>query len=137
MLIDPNKEDWGGEQYPKGRFPTSGKSDVSGVILKLTFLNFVAGASFSLREHSNYRQLVRFLLKFNEFGERHSVVDQWASLSLTADEICTISTNLEWNTLFSDKKSLLSVISAKLHAANRAQIGLEYLPLSGDPAVAN
>ncbi|WSG98781.1 hypothetical protein U8P76_30560 (plasmid) [Rhizobium johnstonii] len=131
-VISTSDERWAGYKYPKNDFPTSGKSDISGIILETDFFKFRGRGLIQSTWRDNYRKLVHFLMDIDRDLEGSEIISGWKALGVSHDEICTLSTNEEWDRLFSENSHVLSVAAVKLHAVSRG-----YRPVSWDPDVAN
>ncbi|MCA1403061.1 hypothetical protein I6F26_00375 [Ensifer sp. IC3342] len=131
-VINTSDERWAGNKFPKNEFPTSGKSDISGILLEADFFKFRGRGLIQSTWRDNYRKLVHFLVDIDRDLEGSEIIRGWKALGVTHDEICTLSTNEEWDRLFAEDSHILSVAAVKLHAVSR-----RYTPVSSDPHVAN
>ncbi|UIJ83163.1 hypothetical protein [Rhizobium leguminosarum] len=124
---------WNGVAYPKGQYPTSGKQAEMGYILACDFFKFRGRGLIQTTWRSNYKRLVVYIQTYN--GDSDLVLkfkSKWPADQFTSDEVCTISSDEDWNELFSDPQLEIPVAAVKLHAVDNG-----YLPLSNDHSVIN
>jgi hypothetical protein len=122
---------WNGEAYPQGAFPTSGKPEETGYILEADFFKFRGRGLIQTTWREGYRKLVPFIQAYA--GSQPTVLKYkalWAGKD--PDEVCTISSNEDWDALFQNSDLAVPCASLLIHAK-----GGGYLPLSTDPAIAN
>jgi hypothetical protein len=131
MLIDTTDTVWSGHLYPKQSFPYSANPRTTGYILETDFYKFRGRGLIQTTWRENYRKLVTYVQSYNGTSAIiTSFRENWAKLS--PDEVCTISTNADWDILFSGTKNVIECAAIRLHAENG-----KYLPLSSNAAILN
>lgn len=124
LLAYTNDEVWKGDAYPRDRFPTSGDISETGIILEGDFFKFRGRGLIQTTWRANYKQLADYSIKNSSASAAVSKFFD-AYRGLTPDQICTISTNEEWDNLFNDKDRTILTAAVQIHAKSG-----KYLPLS-------
>lgn len=122
---------WDGEDYPDEVFPCSGQPEETGYILEADFFKFRGRGFIQTTWRENYLGLVRFVQAYT--GKQAVMLryrEAWAGLP--PDEVCTTSSNADWDALFQQSDLVLPCAAVLLHAQ-----GSRYLPLALDAATAN
>lgn len=122
---------WEGETYPQGSFPTSGDPAQTGYILEADFFKFRGRGLIQTTWREGYKKLVPFI---QAYAGSQPVVLKYRTLwaGKDPDEVCTISSNADWDALFQQSDLAVPCASMLIHAKAGG-----YLPLSADPAIAN
>jgi hypothetical protein len=131
QLADTKDPVWDGETYPQDSFPTSGKPAETGYILEADFFKFRGRGFIQTTWRENYKKVVEFIQTYN--GPQATVLKfkiAWAGLS--PDDVCTISSNEDWDTLFQDPGLAVPCAAILAHAKAGG-----YLPLASDAATVN
>ncbi|WP_425228819.1 hypothetical protein [Sphingomonas sp.] len=106
---------WAGVNYPQSLFPVSGQDTVSGYLLETDFFKFRGRGLIQTTWRENYSKLVRYIQAYNGTS---SVVreyrERWSHMA--ADDVCTISSNADWDRLFADTERVILCHAVKRHA---------------------
>ena len=122
---------WDGEDFPDEVFPTAGKPEQTGYILEADFFKFRGRGLIQTTWRANYAKLVEFVQGYT--GKQPMLLrfqSAWADRAV--DEICTSSSNEDWDTLFQQSDLAMPCAAVLLHANSG-----KYLPLALDAATAN
>ncbi|GAA3075321.1 hypothetical protein GCM10010520_23060 [Rhizobium viscosum] len=115
---------WSGFVYPQSKYPTSGDVKTTGMILHADFFKFRGRGVIQTTWRSNYRDIAKYVTEY--VGDDQTIQkyrDKWRSHHV--DEICTISTSLDWDEIF--KSNDILTFAVRIHAKN----GSNYHHLSG------
>ena len=131
-LSNTNDQRWAGVVYPTGTPPSGYPTGRDcGFIFEADFCKFRGRGLIQTTWRENYKQLVRCIL--SEYTGNDGVMMEyrrkWQGLDL--DQICTRSTNRDWDRLFSDTNYAIICEAVFIHAKNR------YMPLGKTTAIAN
>lgn len=125
---------WRGNAYPQTSFPVSGDSAVNGYILEADFFKFRGRGLIQTTWRLNYRELVEFIQGMS--GNDATLLGfkmKWQKW--TADQVCTASSNEDWNTLFSDSSRIVLCRSIRQHAkSGYAKLGTTTEKINGSVA---
>ena len=119
---------WDGEDFPDDNFPTTGKPEITGYILEADFFKFRGRGLIQTTWRANYAKLVEFV---QGYPGKQPLLRQfqaaWAGRAV--DEVCTTSSNADWDALFQQSDLVLACAAMLIHAK-----GGRYLPLAPDAA---
>lgn len=130
-LIGTTDNVWSSQTYPKERFSYSADPRKTGYVLEADFYKFRGRGLIQTTWRGNYSQLVTYV---QSYSGTSPIITQFREKwkAYTPDDVCTISTNADWDLLFAGTENIIECTAIRLHA-QRGQ----YLPLSSSSQILN
>jgi len=117
---------WDGTAYPRASMPTSADPNLTGFLQQTDFFKFRGRGLIQTTWRANYRKLVDKVVGYTGDSDIvHEFRNAWARMN--ADDVCTASTNIDWDRLFSEPSRFLLCNAVRQHAVDG-----RYLPLSAN-----
>jgi hypothetical protein len=114
---------WAKDSYPRA-IPYNAKASDMGYVMETDFFKFRGRGLIQTTWRANYRGLAKFI---QTGSATSSVVAQYRARwkGLTSEQICTVSSNYDWDTLFGDPDRVILCESVRQHAAAGRYADLE------------
>ncbi|MCB0527339.1 MAG: hypothetical protein H6575_07920 [Lewinellaceae bacterium] len=108
--IDPV---WKGETYPSDRFQTVEDLVETGFVMQADFYKFRGRGPIQITGRAPYRKIVQYILSYEGTNPvLNKYKNRWQSLS--ADDACYASSDLDWDEIFAQKR--IVALSLRIYA---------------------
>lgn len=136
QLMNTTDPVWKGDVYPQHTVPTSTLPSVTGYVLEADFFKFRGRGFIQTTGRTNYTQLIQYITGYTGSNPvLAGTKSKWNALAVSADTLASISSNADWDDLFSNSGCLVAAQAIALHNRSSGEY-LENLDQAAENTIA-